>query len=248
MKVGIVTIATGKYWMFINDLVKSFESFFLPEFDKEYFIFTDNESPDINGENIHIIKHEKEEWPYASLLRFKHIYSKKDFFNNVDYLFFSNANMKAIRNIEDQIIPVGDLDFSAVLHPGYYLDEINRLPYERDPNSLAYIPYWNGSVYYQGCFYGGKIKHFLDMCKTISDNTDEDLSKGIIASVHDESHLNKYLIDKRVLNLSSVYSYPEQILHGEYEHCISYRDLAKKEPLIIQVDKRKFGGHDFLRK
>jgi len=42
MKVGIVTIATGKYDIFIDGLVESCDKYFLPGLEKKYFVFTDS--------------------------------------------------------------------------------------------------------------------------------------------------------------------------------------------------------------
>jgi hypothetical protein len=255
MKIGIIFIATGKYYIFTKDLVESFEKFFLPNHEKKYFVFTDNNDPDVKGDNIHYIIKEKEEWPFDSLNRFKNIYENKDLFSDIDFIFFTNANMKALQLINDEILPDENYDFSAVIHPGYFMDKNEGFPYERNPSSLAYIPYGEGESYYQGCFFGGRKSEFIKMCDVIAENTKEDLDNDIIASVIDESHMNKYLIDKRVMPISPVYAYPEQILIGktkndnsDYSKCISYLELSKKDPIMIQIDKRLFGGHDFLRK
>jgi hypothetical protein len=255
MRVGIIFIATGKYYIFTKDLIESFEKFFLPNHEKEYFVFTDNVDPDIKGDNIHYIIKEKEEWPFDSLNRFKNIYQNKDLFSDTDFIFFTNANMKALQSVNEEILPNEDQDFCAVVHPGYFLDPKEKFPYERDPNSLAYIPYGAGNYYYQGCFFGGRKNEFLEMCNVLAENTKKDLAKDIIATVIDESHMNKYLLDKKVMTISPVYAYPEQILVSkkenrvfEYANCISYLELSKENPIIIQVDKRSFGGHDFLRK
>lgn len=255
MKIGIIFIATGKYYIFIKDLVESFEKFFLPNQEKKYFIFTDNDNPDVKGDNIHYIAKKKEEWPFDSLNRFKDIYQNESLFSGIDFIFFTNANMKALQLINEEILPKEDFDFSAVVHPGYFMESKEDFPYERNPKSLAYIPYGDGEYYYQGCFFGGRTNEFMKMSNVIAENTKKDLDNDIIATVIDESHMNKYLIDKKVMCIPPVYAYPEQILVSkkqnatfEYSNCISYLALSKEDPMIIQVDKRLFGGHDFLRK
>jgi hypothetical protein len=255
MRIGIIFIATGKYYIFAKDLIESFENLFLAGHEKEYFIFTDNTDPDIKGDNIHYIIKEKEEWPFDSLNRFKDIYENADLFSDIDFIFFTNANMKALQPVNDEILPNENYDFCGVIHPGYFLEAKEQFPYERNPDSLAYVPYGEGEHYYQGCFFGGKKKEFMEMSKALAENTKKDLDNDIIAKVIDESHMNKYLLDKKVMAIPPVYSYPEQILiakkqntPSEYSNCISYRELSKKEPVIIQIDKRLFGGHDFLRK
>ena len=146
MKIGIIFIATGKYYIFVKDLVESFNEFFLPDHEKKYFIFTDNKNPDITGENIQYLDKVKEEWPYDSLHRFRSIYQNKNMFDEFDFVFFSNANMKALKLVSNDILPSADFDFSAVIHPGYYLDSLDGLPYERNSKSLSYIAYGEGEI------------------------------------------------------------------------------------------------------
>jgi len=43
MKVGIITIATGKYDIFVGGLIESCENNFLPDVEKEYIIFSDSD-------------------------------------------------------------------------------------------------------------------------------------------------------------------------------------------------------------
>ena len=255
MRVGIIFIATGKYYVFAKGLIESFEKYFLTGHEKEYFVFTDNENPDIKSDSVHFIRKEKEKWPFDSLNRFKDIYKNKNLFSNIDFIFFTNANMKAVKPVEDNILPVGNYQFSAVLHPGYFTERPDEFPYERNEESLAFIPYGQGEYYYQGCFFGGKKDEFLEMSKTLAENTRKDLDNDIIAKVIDESHMNRYFLDKKVFPLPPVFSYPEQIIKGkenrdpsQYSTCASYIELAKRSPIIIQIDKRLFGGHDFLRK
>jgi hypothetical protein len=142
-----------------------------------------------------------------------------------------------------------DNEFSAVIHPGYYLANVDGLPYERNPKSLAHIPFGEGKNYYQGCLYGGWKDKFVEMCNLLSKDVDEDVRNGIIASVIDESYMNRYFINKNIFEISPVYAYPEQILQGSegYSGNSSYEKLYNQNPIVIQIDKRLLGGHDFLR-
>lgn len=50
----------------------------------------------------------------------------------------------------------------------------------------------------------------MDMAKTISYRVDKDLEAGIVAQWHDESHMNRYMIDHPPSRpLSYEYCYPE---------------------------------------
>ena len=72
------------------------------------------------------------------------------------------------------------------------------------------------------------------MCEVLNNNINEDLKKGIIAVWHDESHLNSYLVDKKVKLLNPSYGYPEDW------------DLPFN-PKIMILDKRKFASLNELR-
>ena len=66
-------------------------------------------------------------------------------------------------------------------------------------------------VYYQGCLWGGKLPHVLDMVKELDSRTDEDHDKDIVAQWHDESQMNKFYIEHRdeVHTVSPSCAYPE---------------------------------------
>lgn len=75
------------------------------------------------------------------------------------------------------------------------------------------------------------------MCEHLNRNTKEDLDQNIIALWHDESHLNKYVLDR-----TDVKILPPYFTRGEKEYW-------KKEAKVMFSDKShyRFGGHAFLR-
>ena len=65
-------------------------------------------------------------------------------------------------------------------------------------------------MYYAGGFNGGKPEHFLKMSQTIVDNVEKDFENGLVAVWHDESHMNRYLINNPpTIELTPSYCYPE---------------------------------------
>ena len=77
-------------------------------------------------------------------------------------------------------------------------------------NRLHMFLFGEGKMYYAGGFNGGKPEHFLKMSQTIVDNVEKDWEKGLIAVWHDESHMNRYLIDNPpTVELNPSYCYPE---------------------------------------
>ena len=154
--------------------------------------------------------------------------------NHLDYMFFCNANLIINELIDENVLPDLGQEMIGVNHPGQYKSLNTEFTYERNENSSAYIPLGEGKYYYQGCFFGGTKDTFFKMSKELQNNIDIDLSKDIIAVWHDESHLNKYFLNNPPKTLDPSYANPEAF----------YIPFNKK---IIQLDKNKLGGHDFLR-
>ena len=200
-KVAIFYICTGKYNVLWKEFYESSEKFFLPEYHKEYFVFTDADSLEHEEQNkaIHRIKQEKLPWPYPTLYRFKMFNTQYERVKDFDYAFFFNANAKFIKTISaDSILPTNDENGLVVVkHPRYRACENFDFPYDRNFKCQAYIKYGKGKVYVQGCIIGGTAEAFFTMSKKLETQIDEDLSKNIIARWHDESYLNRYVLKKR---------------------------------------------------
>jgi len=231
--VAILYICTGAYDVFWKDFYDSVETKFLPSIEKHYFVFTDSKKIE-NSDHIHLIFQERLPWPYPTLFRFKMFNKLHEDLNEFDFIFFMNANLLVIEMVGEEILPYAQ-GLSAVLHPGFYAENNpDKYTYDRNPRSLAYIPFGQGCRYFMGGFNGGRAKDFLKMCDTLNRNVDLDLSKGIIALWHDESHLNRYMLNRDPLILTPAYGYPEGW-------------KLPFSPKIIIRDKNRFGGHDALR-
>ena len=239
MKIAVLYIALGRYDVFWNGFYKSCNKFFIPDAEKTYFVFTDSDSI-CSSKDIVKIEHKNMGWPNNTLMRFDLFLSIKDKLKDFDYIFFFNANMEFVMPVGHEVLPDEKLNDGLVmgLHPGFAYKQKNEWTYERNPESMAYIPFDSGSHYVQGCINGGTSNAYLKLCKECSKNTHTDLEKGIVAVWHDESHLNKYILDKKPLILGCNYLWPENF-PGKKPHNIK----------IIQRDKSnpKFGGIEFLR-
>lgn len=159
--------------------------------------------------------------------------SIEDELKNFDYIFFFNANILFIKEIGDEILPLKE-DLVMVQHPGFFNKPKYKFPYERNRKSTAYIPKKIGSFYVQGALNGGKGIEFIKLINVLSENINTDINNNIIAIWHDESHLNKYIINKNVKLLNPGYVYPEGW-------------NIPFEMKILTRDKNKWGGHTNLR-
>lgn len=212
-KIGVLYICTGPYYLFWEDFYKSFEEKFIRDIKKEYYVFTDAER--IYGEefeNVHRIKLDPQPWPLVTLLRFATFLSIEDELKKCNYLMFSNANMVCDEVIEfDDMLPRKEKQehLFVTTHPGYLGKHIISKPYDRNKKSLAYVPWNCGKDYVIGAMFGGETEAFLRMSKTLKQRIEEDLKHNIIAKWHDESHLNRYIINRNdVRIISPEYCYP----------------------------------------
>ena len=211
-KMAILYICIGKYYQFFDGFYKSMEKYFLNDFHKEYFVFTDHEEK-MNYERITQIYQENLGWPGNTLYRFKMFDSISEQLKSFDYIFFFNANYLCMKTISNEEFLPKKNGLVVTLHPGYYDSPCFRLNYDRNPKSKAYISYYDlrAKHYYCGGLNGGTTKEYLKLIKKIKKNIDIDDSKNIIAIYHDESHLNKYMLSQRNYKiLDPGFAYPEE--------------------------------------
>lgn len=239
-KVAILYIATGRYQIFWEYFYRSAEKFLLEDCDKQYFIFTDSEH--IFGSdkysNINVIQQNKLGWPLDTLMRFNIFLTIKDKLSQFDYIFFFNANTEILKPIyRKDILPVNSENLVLAIQPHMFHKNKNNYTYDRNANSLAYIPYGSGQFYVTGALNGGKAKDYLNMCETLNERIKRDLAHDVIALWHDESHLNCYIIGRDDLKILSPY-----FTRGELEYW-------KTSSKLMFSDKThfRFGGHDYLR-
>lgn len=234
MKIAVLYICTGRYTIFFEDFFESSEKYFLPNHQKDYYVFTDGSISNSNNSRVHIIQQVNFGWPEMAVKRY-HIFSQiKQELNRYDYAYFCNANLLFLDTVDDNVLPVSDGEVVVTQHPGFYNKSPNEFTYERNPKSLAYIPEGTGRHYIGSGFNGSNIRDYLKIIDVLMNNTDQDIRNGIIALWHDESHLNRYILDHPYKLLSPAYLYPE-----------GWKLPFPKK--ILVRDKSLFGGHDYMR-
>lgn len=204
--VAILFIATGKYIIFWEKFYQSAEKFLLIKNKKQYFVFTDCVDK-IIGEDVNVTKiyQEKLGWPNDTLMRFQFFLSIKDRLQQFDHLFFFNANMVFVNKIAaNDILPSGSEKLVCALHPCFCDKPRSEFTYDNNPYSLAYIPDDKGQYYFMGGLNGGRSQDYLTMCEQLLNNILIDKSNNVIALWHDESHLNRYMLDRDNLKILGV--------------------------------------------
>lgn len=247
-KIGVLVIALGRYIVFWKDFYESAENYFLPHHKKEYFVFTDNKSIEYHERNnVHRVDFSRKGWPWDSMLRFDMFLTQKEQLKNLDYLFFFNIDVIFKKEVYEEILPSDEHDgLITGTHFKYYNKKIDEYAYDRNPKSTAYIPYGQGQHYATGAINGGKSKDFLNLCETCSRNVHIDMENNIVAQWHDESHLNKYLLDKKPLIMPVNYLYPpDSWLPQELRNDNQLRNDIR----ITLRDKNspQYGGRPYLR-
>lgn len=234
MKIAILYICTGKYDVFWKDFYLSSEKYFFKNEKKHYFVFTDsNDIYDSDKENVEVIYQENLSWPGNTLFRFKMFKRIEDKLKDYDYIFFLNGNALFLDFVDKEILPDDDR-IIVVQHPGYFDKKREEFTYDTNPKSLAYIAPDEGVVYVCGGFNGGTASAYLEMINELNDNIEKDYEKNIIALWHDESHINKYILNHKYKLLPASYMSFEE------------KEMPFKKIVVVR-DKSKYGGHEFLR-
>ena len=238
MTIGILYICTGNYTVFWDEFYSSCEENFLPKHKKKYFVFTDATSISFeeNNKNIVRIYQENLGWPNNTLLRYDIFQKAKYEYLLTDYLFFFNANIIFNTEVGDEII--SNLEehngLIGAIHPGYTIQKRKLYDYEKNPLSRSFINSHEGKYYFMGGFNGGSTTQFDKLIDCLKNRITADLSDGIIAKWHDESHINRYFID-----------FPPKVLGVEYINADGFNKGINAKMQIL--DKNKFGGHALLR-
>ena len=227
MKLCILTIATNRYLRFVEPLRASTARHFLPGHEIRHLLFTNHAVESSQTLRTHRIAHEP--WPLPTLRRYEHFLAEKDFILDHDYCFYMDADMRIDGRVGDEILG----DIVAVRHPYQSFLPVAKRTYERNPRSLACVPIGQGTTYYAGGFQGGRSAAFMEMAAVLAARIRDDTERGIVAVWHDESHLNRYLVDHPPsVSLSPAYCFPEEWYHTGQPHA---GDAL--EPKIVALQK-----------
>lgn len=175
-----------------------------------YYLFTDHpeQVPEVKlgeGRQLTVLKVDSSNrWQEITLRRMEKLEKliESRLVNEADYVFSLDVDTKFYGRWGAESL--GRL--IGVLHPGYYQTPREQFPYERRPESQAYIPNAEGDYYYGGAVIGGLVKDVHEAAKTCREQLDIDAAKSIEAAWQEESHLNKYFL----------YNKPSKVLSPEY--------------------------------
>lgn len=211
--VNLLIVATAKYTQFLEPLLDSAFEYFLRGHDVNFCVFTDQKW-EVMGQfekkryKVHTFEVEHKPWPWATLNRFHFFRRHKITLPKADFFFYLDADTLIKAPITDEILS----DRVAVSHCGY-IDQ-KGLPYETNPLSTAYVAPGEGKQYFGGGFWGFSKNEFWKLVDWATAAIDKDKENGIVPVWHDESVLNKYLVDNPpTLVLSPSYHWPQDNPH-----------------------------------
>ncbi|XP_055011070.1 histo-blood group ABO system transferase 2-like [Boleophthalmus pectinirostris] len=137
----------------------------------------------------------KMKWAKLALETWLHREADYLFMMDVDSVFRGHVGAEALSRL------VG------TLHRMYYrTTKREDFPYERRPESQAYIPPTEGDYYYTAAVWGGLLDDMYRLVKHCDEKSQEDAKIGVEAAWQEESHLNKYFL----------YNKPTKVLSPEY--------------------------------
>jgi hypothetical protein len=156
------------------------------------------------------IKHKP--WPQITLLRYHTFTQFKPELDALwlDFVLYIDIDALFMNDVGHEIIPEDLNAIVVVKHPGFY-NGLGLGSWEEDPRSQACVPFDASRKlnYYAGGVIGGWYSTFMKMASQIVDWVDADAIRGITAIWHDESHLQKYALDKPKHVLDPGYCFPE---------------------------------------
>ena len=199
-RIGILYIATGPYIAFWKDFFESFEEFFLKTMVVHYYVFTD--AVDIYASDcnrVHIINQKAEPWPLPTLLKFHRFLEIKDKLLQNDFVYQPNANILCVKPVtEEDFLPRQEHGESLLftIHPGYMNTCRIKKPFERRIGYGARVPYHKNATYVFGAMNGGRTDKYLEFIQKLDEQLIQELKHNRIAKWHDESWINKGIVDR----------------------------------------------------
>ena len=212
-KIAIIFICAKKYINFLPKFHITTKKYFLPKTPKDFFVFTDQlDYPYLSGKkDIKIIPIKFEKWPFITLKKFKLINKIKKKLMGYSHIIFFDGDMYINSLISEEEFFSHNKPLFGVQHPNFV-----RKPgiFERNPLSTAAITNKDDlSIYWQGCFFGGKRDYFLKLSEELEKRIDKDLENNFVGNWNDEPHIIKYFIENKnlVYTFNPSYSYPEKM-------------------------------------
>ena len=202
--IGWLVIGTNRYRDLAIRCLSTIRANYNGALSSRYLLFTDQ--PEACPHDwVETIRVEHEQFPGISLQRYRHFHRHASRLASCTYLFYVDADMEFVE-VGDEILGKR----VVVQHPAFVNTPAVDCPFDRNPACRASIPIEHQGPYFQNCFQGGESAEFLRMSRRLARRIRADLRRGVMPLWHDESHMNRYMVEHpptRVLHPG--YAFPE---------------------------------------
>ena len=103
MKICIITIATGRYIQFVENLLDKVDELFLNGNEISCLLFTDNDLEEVS-DNIKVSKIEHKTWPEPALKKYNYIHSEREYLKQFDYTYLFDADVYFVDKVADEVL------------------------------------------------------------------------------------------------------------------------------------------------
>ncbi|XP_026251405.1 putative glycosyltransferase 6 domain-containing protein 1 [Urocitellus parryii] len=195
LTVGLAVFARGRFAdEYLEVFLQSANKYFMPGHRVVFYIMTDDyvKRPSMELRPLCtfqlLLMEEEQWWSDIDLVRMKvlgeHIVAH--ILQEADFLFSMTADL-----VFRDDFGVETLGTSvAQLHAWWYFRNTRNYPYERRPQSSAYIPFGQGDFFYGSSIIGGTPQRVLDFIRDYMEGVIHDLKIGLNSTF--ERHLNKF--------------------------------------------------------
>jgi hypothetical protein len=241
MRIAILYVALGRYELFWPEFAASSRRYFCPNADRHWYVFTDSAAIR-SASDLTVLRQDFLGWPFSSLYRYHMFRRVRDAIAGSDRVVFFNANAAMLSPITPDEFFGEDaaIELVAGRHPGCHQPSGFVYPYEGRSESSAYVDH--GTDYFQGCINAGRGDAFAKMVDDLSAAIDHDLERGLVARWHDESHWNRYVLERQSARPASVH-----VLESNFLAPSDVEWPLPQPARILMRGKEAYGGHALLR-
>ena len=187
--IGWLVIGTNRYRSMAIRCLETLKANYSGALESRFFFFTDKPRR-CPHPWIEAIRVPHTTFPGISLQRYRHFHRHADRLATCDYLFYVDADMECV-DVGDEILGAR----VVVTHPAFVNTPSVDCPFDRNPACRAAVPHGHQGPYFQNCFQGGESAEFLRMSRRLARRIRADLREGVMPLWHDESHMNRYMVD-----------------------------------------------------
>jgi len=235
MKIALLSLIDGQSIDQWQSFVFQTQRSFMPFAERQYFLFSSDEAPtrlppgvEWCQQNDQTLDFDKRHCLLPTL--------PIDLLCQFDWVFYLSLNLTFFRAIGRDLLPKRDHELVVVQHAEYVNLPPDRLPFERNQKSTAYVSIGQGIYYVTHQIVGGRPRIFQAMAESMHQSLIEDCRNGVVAERLPEAHLNRYLIDHPHCLKHSGYCYPQG-----WDLGVPRMILCKSGNTSHQSDKRGSG-------